>query len=410
VGAARTPFTRFGGALAGEPLPHLGRAAVGEALRRSGLAPEDVDELVLGVNLPGSDRSIARQTLLQAGIPDDRVAYTVDRACCSSLAATTLAARSLRLGEARVAVAGGAENMSRVPYFLEGLRWGQRLGDVVLRDQLVISCPHTGVPRAQQAADEAARYGIGRAEQDAFALRSQQRYAAADARGEVAPEIVAVRTAEGRDVGRDEGPRPDTTLEKLAALPTVNGSSTVTAGNAPGLSTGAAALVLTTRAEAERRGAVPLATLVATAMASGHPAKIASIPAVSARLVLGRASLELDDMAVIEINEAFAAVPLVATEVLGGGDPGCVAALRERLNPNGGAIAVGHPTGATAARLLMTAALALRRHGGGYGLVSICGGIGEGEAAVIHVGSDEAAMTHVGAAEAADPAEHRGTQ
>jgi acetyl-CoA C-acetyltransferase len=388
VGAARTPFARFGGALAALSIPDLASRAIVEALARSGVEPTEVDEVALGVNLPGSDRSLARQALLRAGIPTDSVAYTVDRACCSSLAAITLAARSLQLAESTIAVAGGAENMSRVPYFLEGLRFGERLGDVVLKDQLVISCPYTGVPRAQQAADEAARFGIGRDQQDEFALRSQQLYAGAKARGHLQTEIVPLTLDGGRLLADDEGPRPDTTLEKLAALPTVNGSSTVTAGNAPGLSTGATAVVLTTRGEARRRGLTPIATLVATAMASGHPAEIASIPAVSARKVLARAGMTLDDMQIIEINEAFAAVPLVATAVLGDGDAAGTKDLRARLNLNGGAIAIGHPTGATAARLVMTAAFALARRGGGHALVSICGGIGEAEAAVIRV--DEA--------------------
>ena len=385
VGAARTPFTRFGGALAHLTIPELARHAIHGALERAGARPDDVDELALGVNLPGSDRSLARQALLQAGIPADRIAYTVDRACCSSLAAITMAARSLRAGDARIAVAGGAENMSRVPYYLEGLRFGERLGDVVLKDQLVISCPHTGVPRAQQAANEAARFGIGRTQQDEFALRSQQRYAAAKARGLFGDEVSAVTLADGTMVEADQGPRAETTIEKLAALPTINGSSTVTAGNAPGLSTGASAVVLTTRAEAARRSLQPVATLVATAMASGHPDEIASIPAVGARTVLARAGMTIDEMHVIEINEAFAAVPLVATAVLGDGEAAAIDALRERLNVNGGAIAIGHPTGATAARLVMTAAFELARRGGGHALISICGGIGEAEAAIIRV-------------------------
>jgi acetyl-CoA C-acetyltransferase len=385
VGAARTPFGKFGGALAPLTIPELAARAIREALCRARVQPDDVDELALGVNLPGSDRSIARQAQLASGIPDNSVSYTVDRACCSSLAATTLVARSLRLAEATVGVAGGADNLSRVPYFLEGLRFGERLGDVVLKDQLVISCPYTGVPRAQQASNEAALHGIGREEQDEFALHSQQRYAAASSRGAITPELVEVELPDGATLARDEGPRPDTTLERLAELPTVNGSATVTAGNSPGLSTGAAALVLTTRAEADRRGLTPRATLVATAMASGPPANIASIPAVGAEKVLARAGLGLDDVDIIEINEAFAAVPLVATKVLAGGDEGRLRDLHERLNPNGGAIAIGHPTGATAARLLMTAMFELERRGGGTALISICGGIGEAEAAVLRV-------------------------
>jgi len=388
TGARRTPFGRFGGALRDLSLPQLGSHAVRAALAEAGLAPGDVDELALGVNLPGSDRSIARQTLLQAGIPDDRVAYTCDRACCSSLSAITLASRAIRLGEARIAVAGGSENMSRVPYFLEDLRFGRRLGHVQLVDQLVISCPHTHVPRALQASREALAYGVGREEQDAWALRSQTLCARASAAGRFADEIAPIDLAAfGGDgvVAADESPRATTTREQLAALPTVNGSETVTAGNAPGLSTGASAVVLMTGAEAERRGRAPLCRLVATAMVSGHPDRIASIPAVAAKQLLARVDLPLDAIDLIEINEAFAAVPLVSTLELAERDRARAEKLREKTNVNGGAIAIGHPTSATAARLVMALARELRRRGGGTGLVAICGGIAEAEAALIRV-------------------------
>jgi len=295
----------------------------------------------------------------------------------------------VRAGEAGVALAGGAENLSRVPYFLEDLRWGHSLGRIELVDQLVIACPHTGVPRAVQAAVEAADYGIGRAQQDAWALRSQERCAVATANGHFAQEIVPVDvlqpSGETVRVVADESPRPATTLEGLGRLPTVNGSDTVTAGNAPGLSTGATSVVLMPAAEAKRRGTHPIATIVATTMVSGPPQKIASIPAIAARKVLERAGLALEDVDLIEINEAFAAVPLVATLVLADGDERRAEELRERTNVNGGAVAIGHPTGATGARLVMTLAFELARRGGGIGLVAICGGIGEGEAAVIRV-------------------------
>jgi acetyl-CoA C-acetyltransferase len=396
LGAARTPFGKFGGALRSLTLPDLGSHAVAAALERAGVAQADVDELAFGINFPGSDRSIARQVALRAGIPDDRNAYTVDRACCSSLAAVGLAVRSVRDGDARVAVAGGAENLSRVPYFLEDMRWGHALGRVELVDQLVIACPHTGVARAVQAADEAAEFGVGREQQDEWALRSQQRCADAISAGRFRDEIAPIEVAldgEQRLVEADESPRPGTSLEALARLPTVNGSATVTAGNAPGLSTGATALVLASAAEAERRGVRPLATVVATAMASGPPARIASIPAVTARKALERAGIGLEDVALIEINEAFAAVPLVATLELARGDRAQAERLRERTNVNGGAVAIGHPTGATGARLVMTVAFELARRGGGFGLVTICGGIGEGQAAVIRV--DDAAHRDV---------------
>jgi len=390
VGAARTPFGKFGGALRTLSLPDLGSRAAVAALERAAIGADEVDELALGVNFPGSDRSIARQVALRAGIPEDRNAYTVDRACCSSLAAIGMAVRSVAAGDARVALAGGAENLSRVPYFLEDMRWGHSLGKIELVDQLVISCPHTGVPRAVQAAVEAAEHGIGREEQDAWALRSQQRCAAATANGHFDPEIVAVDVQdEGGTVQRveaDESPRPQTTLKALGKLRTVNGSSTVTAGNAPGLSTGGTSVVLMPAAEAARRSIPLLATVVATTMVSGPPQKVASIPAVAARRVLDRADVSLDDVALIEINEAFAAVPLVSTLVLAEGDARVAERLREKTNVNGGAVAIGHPTGATGARLVMTLAFELARRGGGLGLVTICGGIGEGEAVLIRVG------------------------
>ena len=386
VGLARTPFGRFGGALTALSLPELGAHAAAAALARAGVEPAEVDEVASGSNFPGSDRSVARQVQLAAGIPDDRTSYTVDRACCSSLAAVNLASRSLRLGESRTSLAGGVENLSRVPYFLETVRFGQRLGDVVITDQLVVSCPYSGVARAVQASTEAAAYGIGRDEQDAWACRSQERYAAALARGHPGEEIapVSMPDARGRlvELAVDEVPRPGTTPEALAALPTVNGSATVTAGNAPDLSTGAAMLVLSGEPLGERRS---LAAIVGWASAAGDPQHIASMPAVAAQLALKQAGVALEDVDVIEVNEAFAAVPLVTTLVLAAGDQTAAERLRERTNLNGGAIAIGHPTGATAARLVMAAVGELRRRGGGLGLVTICGGIGEAEAVVVRV-------------------------
>lgn len=389
--AARTPFGRFGGALRSLSIPQLAEISASAALERANVRPDEVDEVVLGVNLPGSDRSIARQALLRAGIPDDRPAITLDRACCAGITALSMARRSILLEEADVVLAGGAENMSRVPYFLEDMRWGHRLGEVKLVDQLVISCPHTGVPRAVQAADEALEYGVSRAEQDEWAARSHQRWAQAAERDFFAHEIVPVElppTADDDQLTIDESPRPRTTVERLARLPTVYGSETVTAGNAPGLSTGSASAVLMTASEARRRGVTPLATVLGTAMVAGHPQKIASIPAQAARKALARAGVALEDVHRIEINEAFAAVPLVATLALTDRDLAMARALRERVNVNGGSIAIGHPTGATGTRLAMTAAYELRARGGGHALVAICGGIGEGEAIVLRV--DEA--------------------
>ena len=396
VSAVRSPFGKFGGTLKELTLPELGGPVVAEAIRRAGIEPGDVEEVAIGVNLPGADRSIARQVLIGAGIPTNRVAYTIDRACCSSMSATTMASRSIRLGDATVAVAGGTENMSRVPYFLTVQRWGHALGDVVLKDQLVIADPMTGRPRAVQVADEAEEYGITRADQDAWAVRSHESYLKAREADKFTDEImpILVPQPKGEPVvfAEDESVRPGTTLEKLATLPTIYGSSTVTAGNAPGLSSGASAMVLMSPQEAERRGREPLAMLVGWAMASGHPDRIASIPAEAARLVLDQVGMTIDDMDLVEINEAFAAVPLVSTLIMADGDRERAEQIRARTNVNGGAVAIGHPTGATGARLIMTMLYELRRRREAaaesrpyYGVATICGGIGEAEAVVVKV-------------------------
>ena len=396
VSAVRSPFGKFGGALKNFTLPELGGLVFAEALRRAGVDPADVEEVATGVNLPGADRSIARQVLIQAGIPPHRVAYTVDRACCSSMAAISMCSRAIRLGEVEVAVAGGTENMSRVPHFLTTQRFGHALGDIVLKDQLVIACPMTGKPRAVQAGEEAVEFGATREEQDAWALRSHRNHLAAREAGKLDVEVMPIEVTPERGepfvFGQDESARPDTTLEKLAKLTTVYGSPTVTAGNAPGLNTGASAMVLMSPREAESRGTKPLATLIGWAMASGHPDRIASIPAQSARLVLEKVGLTVDELDLIEINEAFAAVPLVATLVMAGGDPERAAAIRAKTNVNGGSIAIGHPTGATGARLVMTLIYELRRRREAAGdsrpyrgVATICGGVGEAEAIVVEV-------------------------
>ena len=389
-------FGKFGGTLKDFTLPELGGLVVAEAIRRADIDPADVEEVATGVNLPGADRSIARQVLIEAGIPPNRVAYTVDRACCSSMAATSLASRSIRLNEAKIAVAGGSENMSKVPYFLTAQRWGHALGDVTLKDQLVIACPMTGKPRAVQAGEEAVEYEISREEQDAWALRSHQNYLqareACKFKDEIMPIEVPQRRGEPLIFSQDESVRPDTTLEKLAKLKLIYGSPTVTAGNAPGLNTGASAMVLMAPEEAEQRGKKPLATLISWAMASGHPDRIASIPAESARLALEKVGMTIDDMDLIEINEAFAAVPLVSTLIMAGGDRQKAEEIRTKTNVNGGAIAIGHPTGATGARLVITLIYELRRRREAagdscpyYGLATLCGGIGEAEAIIIKV-------------------------
>ena len=386
--ALRTPFDKFGGPMSGEKTVALGAFAVKNALSRAEVKPEEVGELYIGINMPTSNRSIARQIALEATLPVESNATTVDRACCSSSVAIAMAKRAIEVGDAKVTVGGGAENMSNVPYFLEDLRWGKRLGDVTLKDIMIVSCPYTGEPRAKQAGEVALEFGISREMQDEWAYRSQQRYQEAYKADKFAQEIVPYTVPDKKGdlvINQDLSPRPDTKLEDLAKLKPVNQSPTVTAGNAPGLSTGATALVLMSESEAKSRGIKPLATIVAHAQASGHPKYIASIPATAAQKALAKAGMTIDQMDIIEINEAFAVMPLVSTLLLGDKNAKKVEAIRAKSNINGGAIAIGHPTGATGGRLLMALAYELQRRGGGYGLCSICGGIGEGESFIIKV-------------------------
>ncbi|MBI5375925.1 MAG: acetyl-CoA C-acyltransferase [Candidatus Schekmanbacteria bacterium] len=389
VSAVRTPFGNFGGILKDFTPAQLGGIAIKEAMNRIKLDPAKVEEVALGVNLPGSDRSIARQAELNAGIPDSVPAYTLDRACCSSLTAIGLESQNIMLGQIAVAVAGGAENMSQVPYFIHEARWGQKIGDITLKDQLVIKCPYSGVPRALQAGIESVEFGISREDQDRWALRSQQAWAKAFESGKFGDEIVPVpipqRKGDPVMFSKDEPPRPETTIEQLAKLKTVYDSPTVTPGNAPGLNTGASAVVLMSETKAKELGLKPIATIVSHVRNAGHPQRIGSIPGYTAQIALKKAGLTIDDISLIEINEAFAAMPLISTKILGNNDDAKIAAIREKTNVNGGAIAIGHPTGATGARLVMTLAYELKRRGGGYALATICGGIGEGEACIIKV-------------------------
>ncbi len=388
VSAVRTPFDKFGGLMKGENTVSLGSFVVKEAMERAAVDPADVEETYIGINMPTANRSIARQISLAAGMPPEANSTTVDRACCSSMAAIAMAKRAIELGDAKVAVGGGSENMSNVPYFVEELRWGKRLGDIVLKDIMVVSCPYTGEPRAKQAGEVALQYGITREMQDEWAYRSQMLYQEAFKAGKFKEEIkpYVVHTKKGDIViSEDQPPRPDTTLEGLAKLKTVNQSPTVTAGNAPGLNTGASALVLMSESEAARRGLRPLATIVAHAQASGHPKYIATIPAFAAQKALAKVDMTIDQMDVVEINEAFAVMPIASTLLLGDQEPAKVEAIRAKTNINGGAIAIGHPTGATGGRLVMTMAYELQRRGGGYGLCTICGGVGESEAFILKV-------------------------
>ncbi|MGD2206830.1 MAG: thiolase family protein [Anaerolineae bacterium] len=386
LSAARTPFGRFGGAFRDLSPVELGGFAVREAMAHARLPAERVERAFLG-NCMGAatlGQVPGRQVALRAGLPAACHVTDVNTACTSALVGVELAADAIRYGAAQVAVAGGFESMSQVPYTLPGARFGYRLGHGEIIDALTmaLTCPITGVHMGVYAGQAALERGIDREAQDRWALRSQQRYEAARADGFFAGEIVPV-TVEGRrgdtTIAADEQPRPDTTYENLAALsPAFEQDGTVTAGNAPGLNDGAAALVLASAEVGRELGVQPLARIVAAGRASAPPEAINVVPALAARAALDTAGLTASDIDLWEINEAFAAVTLTSLAELGV-DP-------ERVNVNGGSVAIGHPVGATGARILMTLIYELRRRGGGLGLATICGAGANGCAAIVEVG------------------------
>jgi acetyl-CoA C-acetyltransferase len=393
VSAVRTPFSKFGGALRGWSTIDLSAFVFRQLVDRVNVPPSAVDEIYLGVATVGEaamdNGIVARQALLKAGFPPETVSTTIDRACCSSLAAVQLGARAIQLGEADVVIAAGADNMGRQPFYIPAdIRWGWKRGPLTAQDNLHELGYRAFDPVALDTGRVAVELGISRAEQDAWAARSHRRYAEAAAAGRFKDELIAVPLAATRGphvLDADELPRPDTTEEKLGTLPTIYGSPTVTAGNAPGLDTGAAALLLMSRASAQRLGVEPLAEMLASSSVATAADRLPVGPAIAIEKALGRAGLSLDDLDLIEVNEAFAAVPLVAAKMLAQGDAVRLAALHERLNVNGGAVAIGHPVGASGARILMTMIYELRRRGGRHGAAAICGGLAQADATIVRV-------------------------
>ena len=374
------------------PSPDLGAYAVREVLRRVDLPGNIVEELYYGCAIPVESGTpvaavVARQVLLKAGLPPSTVSLTIDRACCSSMTAIHLGYRAIKSGEAEVVMAAGGENMGRAPHVLYDLRWGKRMGNITMQDPLWAMGYDDYNPVSVDAAEVAVEWGVSREEQDQWAFRSQRLYADALAAGRFADELIPLELP-GKEGERavfscDEFPRPDTTLEKLATLATVYGSPTVTAGNAPGINAGASAALLMSARRARELGLEPLARIVSVASFCMEPRMIAAVPGQAILKALGNAGLSLNEVSLIEINEAFAAVPLVSSLVLAQADSASLPSIRDKLNVNGGAIAIGHPLGASGARLVLTLAYELRRRGGGYGVASICGGLAQGDAVVI---------------------------
>jgi acetyl-CoA C-acetyltransferase len=377
VSAVRTPFGRLGGTLKGYQATELGSLVIRNAIDRVGLENDEIEYVIMGQVLQGgAGQAPARQASIGAGLPIEVPADTINKVCASSIRAVQIADTMIRAGDHEVIVAGGMESMSNAPYILKQARFGYRLGDGTLIDLMT----HDGLISSfdnrhmvEQASFVSRELGISREAQDEWALRSHERAVAAQDAGRFEDEIVPVG-----DVTADEGPRRDTSIEKLAALkPVFDPEGTTTAGNAPGVNDGASALVVVSEDFAERRGLEPLATIVSQAYVADDFAYLARTPANSGRKALEKAGKTIEDVERVELNEAFSSVVLNSAAMLGA-DP-------EKVNVNGGAVALGHPIGASGGRILGTMIYELRRNGGGLGLAAICSGGGQGDALLIQV-------------------------
>ena len=377
AGAARTPVGAFNGSLAGLSAAELGTVAIAEALNRAGVSPADVDEVVLGqVLTAATGMNPARQALLAAGIPDDRTAYLVNQVCGSGLRAVAQGYQAIKLGESAIVVAGGQESMSQAPHAAH-MRNGTKMGDTTLVDTMIkdgLWCSLMGYHMGNTAENVAEKWQITRDEQDEFAARSQQKAEAAQAAGKFTDEITPVTIKTRKEdiiFDTDEYPRAGTTAETLGKLrPAFNKEGTVTAGNASGINDGAAATVLMSADEAAKRGLTPLARIASWATAGVDPAVMGSGPIPASRKALERAGWSIEDVELVEANEAFAAQAIAVNRDLGW-DPDIV-------NVNGGAIAIGHPIGASGTRVLVTLLHEMQRRDAKKGLATLCIGGGMG--------------------------------
>jgi 3-oxoadipyl-CoA thiolase len=384
LSAVRTPVGRYGGALAGERPDDLAALVIGEAVSRAGVPAGEIEDVYLGAaNQAGEDnRNVARMAALLAGLPDSVAGVTVNRLCASGLSAVVSACQAVVAGDGDLFVAGGVESMSRAPLvmakpetpFPRGNRtvWDTTLGWRFPNPRLEATFPLESM--GETGENVAERFGVSREEQDAFALRSQRRWAEADAAGRLADELVAVGEAV-----QDEHPRPDTSEEKLATLkPAFREDGTVTAGNSSGINDGAAALVIASEERARSLGVESLGAFVGSAVAGVDPRVMGIGPVPAVRKLLGRVGIDATEIDLVELNEAFASQSLVVIRELGLDE--------ERVNVNGGAIAIGHPLGMSGARLVVTLLHELRRRSGRYGLATLCVGVGQGQAALFQRG------------------------
>lgn len=386
TGVARTPIGKLGGALSNMRAVELGAIAMTAATERSGTEPTAIDEIIFGQVLQAGEGQItARQAAVRAGIPMTVPAVTINKVCLSGLAAIGLAARAIRVGDAGQVLAGGMESMSNAPHVVREVRWGVKMGDVTMVDVMThdgLYCAFDHCTMGESSDHKNRALGIGRAEQDEWSLRSHQLAQAATESGNFANEIVPVPVPQRKGdpvlVTRDEGIRDTLTMDSLTGLrPAFAADGTITAGNASQISDGAAAVIVADRAAAELAGSPILAEILSYGQIGGSDATLHERPAEAIRVAVKNAGLEPSDLDLVEINEAFAAVALWSTRMLDL-DPA-------KVNVRGGAVALGHPIGASGARLVVTLIEALHARGGGVGAVSLCGGGGQGDALVIRV-------------------------
>jgi acetyl-CoA C-acetyltransferase len=388
LGAARTPIGKMGGGLSTLEATELGALAMSAALERAQVEPEQVEHVVVGQVLQAGQGQIpSRQAQIKAGIPKEVSSETINKVCASGLRASVLLDHAIRAGEVQVGVGGGMESMSKAPYLLPQARFGYRMGDAKMLDAMVhdgLTNPFSGKQMFVEATEIAGELEMTRADLDRWALRSHELALKAIDEGRMSEEIVPVSIANKKNPDKptvveiDEGPRRDTSLERLAALPGLVGKDgSHTAGNSPGVNDGGGALVLASEEWAASNGKEPLGEIVAHAQSANDFAYLATTPASAAKKALEKAGLQPGDIDVWEINEAFASVTLNSIRMLGIDE--------DRVNVNGGAVALGHPIGASGARILGSLLLELRRRGGGLGCAAICSGGGQGDAVILKV-------------------------
>ena len=395
VGAVRTPFGRFGGSLANIDYYELGAIPMREVVKRVGVKPEVVEEVFWGVGDTSACRDpftpvAARQSLIRAGLPHETVSISFDMACVSAMHAVKLAAMEMAAGEIEAAIAGGATSFGQSPLVVRGLRFsGYRLADVKMEDPLVALGYKDFNPVSVDSDNVAAEYKFTREDMDEWSARSQTNYGKAWEAGkfkdEMMPMSIPQPKGDPKVLDIDEQYRPGTTMEGLAKLKPIYGTKMITAGNAPGLNDGATAIMLMTRKKAQELGLKVLGQVVASTSIALNASRMPEGPGFAMLKALKKANLKMDDMKVMEINEAFACVPLVSMKVAAEGSDAKYKALREKMNVNGSAIAIGHPNTASGARIVMNLLYDLRRRGGGYAMGSLCGGLAQADACIIKV-------------------------